>query len=202
MDTGAKRQAARPVVNYSTLATRGGPPSPEHGPQWASRGPSAAQPPRPAKRRQSGKAAQQAQVQPTQHVVHNHFTVVQSQPGGCAEAGSSMEALARAVAQPSASRWHHRSRATKTRDDAAAAALAILQGPAAETPLALGDSSVAAGQHSTAMVPYSFPSDAAPTPPAAAEHDVSPSVALALAFAARAHAKGSCSQEVPCRKPR
>ena len=58
------------------------------------------------------------QQQQVEQVVHNHFTVVQAQPGGAAEPGRSHKALMRAVVPSSNSAFRHRSKAVKARDDA------------------------------------------------------------------------------------
>ena len=115
MSGAGKRRAAASVLDYSALASSGGPPSPEQGPQLASRG---ARAPSAARQRKQPRSAQVMQQQLSQQVVNNHFTIVQAQPGGAAEPGASREALLRAVLPARAPVHHHRSRSEKARDDA------------------------------------------------------------------------------------
>ena len=59
MSSSSSRRAAASVQNYHTLATTGGPPSPEHGPQLASRAPP--------------RSSQQAQLKRQGKTIHNTY---------------------------------------------------------------------------------------------------------------------------------
>lgn len=144
---------------------------------------------RPAKRKLARGSVQQVQAVTTHQVVHNHFTIVQSQPGGVAEPGSSHEALVRAVEPSRVPRFHHRSRSARAQEAAAATAVAILSGSSSETPLALGSAAAGSGRSaSTALVPFAGGSLTSAAPVPGEQPTLPPAVLAALAHAARANA--------------